>query len=76
MGSVQDRKETEPRVIAIGGSADGLLGLTTILQAFPRELPAAVVIAQHVRRGRKSLLVTEPFDDDDVDRPAPHEAVR
>ena len=21
-------------------------------------------------------LVTEPFDDDDIDRPAPHEAVR
>jgi two-component system chemotaxis response regulator CheB len=56
MQNAQNHKEPQPHVIAIGGSADGLVGLTTILQAFPRELPAAVVITQHVRRGRKSLL--------------------
>lgn len=56
MRNAQGREEPQPRVIAIGGSADGFMGLTTILQAFPREFPAAVLITQHVRRGRKSLL--------------------
>lgn len=56
MGNAQNREEPEPRVIAIGGSADGLKSLTTILQDLPRAFPAAVVITQHVRRGRKSLL--------------------
>jgi two-component system, chemotaxis family, protein-glutamate methylesterase/glutaminase len=51
------QREPEPlRVIAIGGSADGFVGLTAILRAFPADLPAAVVITQHVRRGRRSLL--------------------
>jgi len=51
------QQEPEPlRVIAIGGSADGFTGLTAILRAFPADLPAAVVITQHLRRGRQSLL--------------------
>jgi hypothetical protein len=37
------RSEPQPRVIAIGGSADGFGGLTTILQAFPAGFPAAIV---------------------------------
>ena len=76
MSKLQGRREPQPRVIAIGGSAD-------------------VVITQHVRRGRTTLLprllarrcklmVKEaapyeelrPSDDDGVCRPAPHEAVR
>jgi two-component system chemotaxis response regulator CheB len=56
MDSTPDRERPQPRVIAIGGSADGFMGLATILQAFPKEFPAAVVITQHVRRGKKSLL--------------------
>jgi chemotaxis response regulator CheB len=56
MADAQDREEPETRVIAIGGSADGLTGLTAILQALRQGLPAAVVITQHVRRGRTSLL--------------------
>lgn len=54
--NAQDPEAPQPRVIAIGGSADGFMGLTTILQAFPREFPAAVLITQHVRRGKKSML--------------------
>ena len=56
MPETQGREEPQTRVIAIGGSADGFVGLTTILQALPPGFPAAVVITQHVRRGRKSLL--------------------
>jgi two-component system chemotaxis response regulator CheB len=56
MRNAQNREEPQPRIIAIGGSADGFMGLTAILQAFPREFPAAVLITQHLRRGRKSLL--------------------
>lgn len=56
MSSEQNREEPQPRVIAIGGSADGFMGLATILQELPEGFPAAVVITQHLRRGRKSLL--------------------
>ena len=56
MSNAQEGKEPQPRIIAIGGSADGFKSLTTILQDLPPEFPAAVVITQHVRRGRKSLL--------------------
>lgn len=56
MASTPDREESHPRVIAIGSSADGFKGLATILQALPTGFPAAVVITQHRRRGKKSLL--------------------
>jgi chemotaxis response regulator CheB len=35
MSSEQNREEPQPRVIAIGGSADGFMGLATILQELP-----------------------------------------
>ena len=56
MHEARHRDEPEVRVIAIGGSADGFRALTTILQTLPPELPAAVVITQHRRRGVKSVL--------------------
>jgi len=56
MGDAQDRKEPQARVIAIGGSADGFKGLTKILETFPHGFPAAVVITQHLRRGKRSIL--------------------
>lgn len=56
MSRAPNREEPQPRVIAIGGSADGFMGLATILQAFPMGFPAAVVITQHLPRGKKSLL--------------------
>jgi len=49
-------REPHIRVIAIGGSADGFKSLTAILEALPRDFPAAVVITQHRRRGRVSVL--------------------
>jgi two-component system chemotaxis response regulator CheB len=86
MRNAKDREEPQPRVIAIGGSADGLMSLTTILQDLPSDFPAAVLITQHVRRGRKSLLprllarrcklpVRDAAPGEPL-RPAPHEAVR
>src|SRR5262245_50908279 len=56
MHDLRHHDEPRPRVIAIGGSADGFRALAAILQAFPSDLPAAGVITQHLRRGRKSLL--------------------
>ena len=50
------RNEPQPRIIAIGGSANGFKGLVSILRAFPAGFPAAVVITQHRRRGVKSVL--------------------
>src|SRR5262245_58956057 len=44
------------RVIAIGGSADGFNALSAILRSLPADFPAAVVITQHRRRGRPSVL--------------------
>ena len=48
--------EPQIRIVAIGGSADGFKSLTTILGALPPDFPAAVVITQHRRRGRVSVL--------------------
>ena len=50
------RREPRIRVVAIGGSADGFRSLTQILEALPPDFPAAVVITQHRRRGRVSVL--------------------
>src|SRR5262245_57128993 len=50
------RREPRIRVVAIGGSADGFRSLTQILEALPHDFPAAVVITQHRRRGRVSVL--------------------
>ena len=56
MADPAPRDASHPRVIAIGGSADGFVALTSILQALPSDFPAAVVITQHLRRGKKSQL--------------------
>jgi len=48
--------ESQIRVVAIGGSANGFKSLTKILGALPPDFPAAVVITQHRRRGRVSVL--------------------
>src|SRR5262245_27002082 len=55
-GEKMQRNQPQTRVIAIGGSADGFKGLVTILQALPPAFPAAVVITQHRRRGKTSVL--------------------
>jgi len=63
-GTVEGRHSEAPgtdlgateRVIAIGGSADGFKALGTVLEALPRNLPSAVVIAQHRAREGSEVL--------------------
>ena len=43
-------------VIALAASAGGLKALTVVLQALPGELPAAVLVVQHLDRGHRSLM--------------------
>jgi two-component system chemotaxis response regulator CheB len=43
-------------LIAIAASAGGLSALSAVLAALPSDLPAALVIVQHLDRGHRSLL--------------------
>jgi two-component system chemotaxis response regulator CheB len=43
-------------VIAVGGSADGVHALRAIVSALPVDLPAAVIIIQHLADGREPRL--------------------
>jgi len=72
------RREPRIRVIAIGGSADGFRSLTKILEAFPPDFPAAVVITQHRRRGRASVLarLLSPYCELPVKEAAKNEPLR
>jgi two-component system, chemotaxis family, protein-glutamate methylesterase/glutaminase len=45
-------------VIAIGSSADGLQTLRTLVAGLPADLPAAVIIVQHIASMRPSILPT------------------
>lgn len=45
-------------IIVIGTSAGGLEALITILQALPRDIPAAIFVVQHIAPTRSSLLPT------------------
>jgi two-component system chemotaxis response regulator CheB len=47
-----DRRSTRgPRVVAIGASTGGPPALATILRELPAELPAAVIVVQHMAEG-------------------------
>jgi two-component system chemotaxis response regulator CheB len=43
-------------IIVIGGSAGGIAALSEIVQALPRDFPAAVFVVLHVSKGTPSLL--------------------
>jgi two-component system, chemotaxis family, protein-glutamate methylesterase/glutaminase len=43
-------------IVAIASSAGGLTALGELLSALPPSFPAAVLVVQHVERGRKSAL--------------------
>jgi chemotaxis methyl-accepting protein methylase len=49
-------QDSVPGVIVIGSSAGGIDALTQVLSGFPVDLPAAVLIAQHLRSDRESRL--------------------
>jgi chemotaxis response regulator CheB len=49
-------EQSGPAVIALVASAGGLRAVTAVLQAFPADFPAAVVVAQHLS-GNGSALV-------------------
>jgi two-component system chemotaxis response regulator CheB len=53
-GVALDRATVE--IVAIAASAGGLSAISTVLSALPLGLPAAVLVLQHLDRGRPSLL--------------------
>jgi two-component system chemotaxis response regulator CheB len=48
--------DTPFEVVAIATSAGGLNALSAVLGGLPRDLPAAVLVLQHLDRGHRSLL--------------------
>ncbi len=44
------------QVVAMAASAGGLVALSAVLGGLPRDLPAAVVVVQHMDREHRSLL--------------------
>lgn len=47
---------TLPYVVAFASSAGGITALSTVLAGLPADLPAAVLIAQHLDPARRSML--------------------
>lgn len=45
-----------PYVVAFASSAGGISALSTVLAGFPADLPAVVLVAQHIDPARRSML--------------------
>jgi two-component system chemotaxis response regulator CheB len=60
MSTYESRSEGDPvaqfDVVAIGSSAGGVEALHSVVSAFPRHFPAAVLVVQHMDPRHKSLL--------------------
>lgn len=54
--TTQDRPDSVRKVVAIASSAGGINALTQVLSRLPADLPAAVLIVQHLRDDRPTEL--------------------
>jgi len=50
------RSVTSVRAVVVGASAGGIEALSLVLRAVPASFPAAIIIVQHLGRGRLSVL--------------------
>src|SRR5690349_24324919 len=55
-GSVADSDDPVSQLVVIGSSAGGIDALSTVLRTLPQELPAPVLVAQHLDPNRPSHL--------------------
>ena len=54
--TIENRQSKICRVVVIASSAGGIAALTEILSTLPADLPASVLIVQHLRSNRETLL--------------------